>query len=642
MRLISFCFFLMISFCSLAQSQFMKTIVPTDHTLDQYSFVRPTTDNGFTTLGHNSMVLLKFNECAELQWGNQYGSITGIHFDYNFTDMVDTKDYYYVLSRDLINNKCVVTKIDPYSGGASGKGAVVWDIQYTDNTFDHVPYAIKEDHDGNIILFANISIPGTSYNLLVKIRPNGTIMWSKKYHLGVTWGDCMITSDNGVLFRTGRNIVKVDENGNVQWSSTLTFNGYYYYEPVEVADGYILNSFSSIDQRVILHKIDKNGNEVLRVKSSQQSLAPLLKLRQKTNGNFVQIVNVGGAVINNTMSIELDKDFNIVSQKVITHPFLYTHSSCILNDNSTIILGREVAGSVPFVGRFQQDIESSCDSTISLFDFDTIAIEINAQNVVVSDHSLTAQNTLLAKWRDINVQDSLLCSADIPYSFVLGNDTTICENTPFTISPQIDYLANSYLWSTGETTSSISVNQSGTYWLEITVNCGKDTLRDSIDVMTYEPAYFSLGEDRKTCLNENFLISLDAPPCDNCSFLWSDGNSSSTTSINTEGTYWLQVTNENGCITTDSIDVICDCSYTLPNIFTPNEDHINDSFLNGMGTHYEQFEIQLYNRWGRLIYSSEEVTDKLNLSDGTYYYNLTYTDYCTQTNTEKGWVEIRK
>ena len=640
MKLIPFCIVASLSICiCVAQSQYIKLITPINNTvtISDINLVKPTDDNGFVVLSPHEMSLMKFNECSDFQWGSKYTP----SFDYGFTDMVEINQHYYILSGDITESKFAITKIDP-SVDLSSPGItdnIVWNIQYTDNAFDHVPYAIKKDNDGNIIFLGNIKISGIDYKLLVKINSNGNIIWSKKYNLDDTSGDFIVTSDDGILFTTYNNIVKVDRNGNVEWCSTKASNNYFYYEPIEVSDGYIINSND------ILHKLDKNGNKILSVRSQQNSYHHP-KIKKRTNNTFIKVINIDYPV-QYVVVLELDKNFNILSQKFINGNDYLAYSACVLHDSSCIISSNDFFGATPssYITKFQPNIQSVCVKDTNVFQFSPIPITGNtiSQNVIVSNHTLNTQTTLLTTDRELKVQESVICNTFTPYFLSLGNDTTICENTPFTISPQIDYLANSYLWSTGETTSSISVNQSGTYWLEITVNCGKDTLRDSIDVMTYEPAYFSLGEDRKTCLNENSLISLDAPLCDNCSFLWSDGNSSSTTSINREGTYWLEVTNENGCITTDSIDVICDCSYTLPNIFTPNEDHINDSFLNGMGTHYEQFEIQLYNRWGRLIYSSEEVTDKLNLlSDGTYYYNLTYTDYCTQTNTEKGWVEIRK
>lgn len=64
----------------------------------------------------------------------------------------------------------------------------------------------------------------------------------------------------------------------------------------------------------------------------------------------------------------------------------------------------------------------------------------------------------------------------------LGNDTTIFQGEQLLLdarNPECNYL-----WSTGETTQTIIVNETGNYWVDVTNNCG--TERDSIfvDVFT--------------------------------------------------------------------------------------------------------------------------------------------------------------
>jgi hypothetical protein len=60
----------------------------------------------------------------------------------------------------------------------------------------------------------------------------------------------------------------------------------------------------------------------------------------------------------------------------------------------------------------------------------------------------------------------------------LGPDTTIGK--PFNLTLNIGDSIGTYIWSTGDSTKSISVNDWGTYWVEMRNEC--DTLRDSIMV----------------------------------------------------------------------------------------------------------------------------------------------------------------
>ncbi len=63
----------------------------------------------------------------------------------------------------------------------------------------------------------------------------------------------------------------------------------------------------------------------------------------------------------------------------------------------------------------------------------------------------------------------------------LPNDTSLCDGNYFTIDPGV---FQSYLWNTGDTTQTITVNESGDYWVQVTneFSCGNS---DTITVEFY-------------------------------------------------------------------------------------------------------------------------------------------------------------
>ena len=61
----------------------------------------------------------------------------------------------------------------------------------------------------------------------------------------------------------------------------------------------------------------------------------------------------------------------------------------------------------------------------------------------------------------------------------LGNDTSICINTSFTVSPGS---FNSYQWSNGTINNSLSITAPGTYWVTVTDN-NNCQARDSINIL---------------------------------------------------------------------------------------------------------------------------------------------------------------
>jgi gliding motility-associated-like protein len=87
----------------------------------------------------------------------------------------------------------------------------------------------------------------------------------------------------------------------------------------------------------------------------------------------------------------------------------------------------------------------------------------------------------------------------------LGADTTICLYRPVILSTGAATY-DSYLWSTGETTPSILVNQTGTYYITVTKDecAGSDTVRVTPgDCDVYIPSAFTPNNDN---LNEKFGV----------------------------------------------------------------------------------------------------------------------------------------
>ncbi len=147
-------------------------------------------------------------------------------------------------------------------------------------------------------------------------------------------------------------------------------------------------------------------------------------------------------------------------------------------------------------------------------------------------------------------------------SLDLGPDEQICDGGEFEIIPTIvgDTTGITYLWSTGETTSTIVVTASGDYSLEITV--GPCVVSDTIAISLAETPLVDLGPDLLSCLEQ--AITLDATPSNYdpslCTFEWSldgtiiVGETNVTLSVSQAGTYTVVVSVEN-CTVEDSITI---------------------------------------------------------------------------------------
>lgn len=137
--------------------------------------------------------------------------------------------------------------------------------------------------------------------------------------------------------------------------------------------------------------------------------------------------------------------------------------------------------------------------------------------------------------------DTILVTVDQPLSINLGADRKICSSTS-TILKAPNSPGGNYLWSTGATTDSILVNQSGTYWVEAINACG--TYTDTVVLTAQNPPVNILGPDQFPC--NPGVVNLAVAAGVSGSFLWSNGSTGNGISVNQSGNYWVRVANACG------------------------------------------------------------------------------------------------
>jgi hypothetical protein len=136
-------------------------------------------------------------------------------------------------------------------------------------------------------------------------------------------------------------------------------------------------------------------------------------------------------------------------------------------------------------------------------------------------------------------------------SLALGHieNTGFCEDGNVTVQAAVSN-AQSVSWSTGQTTSSININQPGNYW--VTASDGDCELTESFTVTEWPIPIFSLGNDI-TVPSGPVTIGVNNVFA---SYTWNvSGNTSNSLTVNSGGLYILTVTNGQGCSFTDSIRV---------------------------------------------------------------------------------------
>jgi gliding motility-associated-like protein len=171
----------------------------------------------------------------------------------------------------------------------------------------------------------------------------------------------------------------------------------------------------------------------------------------------------------------------------------------------------------------------------------------------------------------------------------------------------------------------------GSYRGNILIDNLSDISQSGLSVIT-------LGSDTTLCQGEKITLMVDAPL--SASIRWSDGSTTNSLLVENQGTYSVEV--NYGCATkSDQIIVSyreCTERFVIPNVFTPNDDRINDTFyIKGLLTN--GWILEVYNKWGQQVFQTENYQGDWkaqNCPTGIYYYKLSKPDLPSF----KGWVQI--
>ena len=96
-------------------------------------------------------------------------------------------------------------------------------------------------------------------------------------------------------------------------------------------------------------------------------------------------------------------------------------------------------------------------------------------------------------------------------------------------------------------------------------------------------------------------------------------------------------------------DPVSQAELEMPNVFTPNNDGINDVFRPQLIKGIKQATLKVYNRWGQKIIETSDVwngwdgTNKSQVSsDGTYFWMIDYMTEANESGESKGFVTMIK
>lgn len=144
--------------------------------------------------------------------------------------------------------------------------------------------------------------------------------------------------------------------------------------------------------------------------------------------------------------------------------------------------------------------------------------------------------------------DSISIQSKPNPNLTIGIDTAICPNTVQTLDASAAN-ANKYTWQNGLMSPYLTHKGGGLFWVEIE----KDgcTYRDTIVIGNKTLPVINLGPNQIVCKENLVTLTVNTPNA--LSFLWSNGNTTSSIQAQAPGSFWALVSDTSGCFNADTV-----------------------------------------------------------------------------------------
>lgn len=233
---------------------------------------------------------------------------------------------------------------------------------------------------------------------------------------------------------------------------------------------------------------------------------------------------------------------------------------------------------------------------------------------------------------------------DTAVTTAMVNDLPISEITPAGITVFCDgdsvllaVIFNSnyiYQWNTGDTVNNVLADSTGFFLVNVTDTTTGCSSMDSVEITVYPNPIANAGPDTTISIG----MSYEMQGSGGLTYLWTPGATLNDSTIAMPvavpletTTYYLMVSDINGCFDTDSMTITLDDNavFNIPNLITPNGDGFNDKWIIDNIEFFPANSILIVNRNGQVVFdmtgydnSWDGTFNGNTLPDGTYYYVL--------------------
>ncbi|NRB84818.1 MAG: T9SS type A sorting domain-containing protein, partial [Winogradskyella sp.] len=194
---------------------------------------------------------------------------------------------------------------------------------------------------------------------------------------------------------------------------------------------------------------------------------------------------------------------------------------------------------------------------------------VTTAQIVVSPQQTTTYTVTVTDDYGFSDTDSVTVTVNETPSITVSEDVFMIEGESTTLSA---FGGDNYLWSTGETSSSITVSPTETTTYTVTSSGSTGCSATQQITVTVEPLFIAFaGEDRNVCENDTYEVELTANLGD--SYLWSTGETTQSIVVSPLSTTTYTVTITSGF--QEDIDDVTVYVDPNPNVVIMNGDYVN-------------------------------------------------------------------
>jgi gliding motility-associated-like protein len=585
------------------------------------------------------LIIIKYDLCGGVDWSKEL----------NFNGYV-----YCILKTN--KGEFVITGNTPHSIfliKINDKGDLVFQKKFSGSSTS-TPIALSVDKDDNIYLL-------NYYNYLMKIDSNGALIWGKdfSFYLGVEFFRGILLSENGHIVLHARDIILLlTAEGNIVSAKKAKIKDEsvrLYGLPVEIKGTYLFcglrtkrepfsnfNYLVSFDSSLNLKWVSKSYlfDTITSFIGISTTRNLITKIEILNDSSFL---TVGNAQLSYRWSgpkkiavLKFNNQGNLLAENYYStndsYNYVAIHSS--FNNGRLIINGYEHPENsnsiqTPFIFKRHLNTPGFCTTEYQLEFEETPEIVVEDISIVAKEWIVESEDFSVEISDFIPIEETLCYNYTIP-DLLVTRDTTVCNKIILNCSASG---MKSYAWSTGSNEKSISVEETGTYSLMV-VSCLGDTIKDSTYVEVLKIPEPIIEEAYSICLTDSLFLNWSIPAT---KVHW-EGFESPEITITKSGEYILFAENLCGkTIKKTRVDVE-EC-FIVPNVFTPNNDNINDEFIiEGYGIKSMQGEI--FNRWGKKVTDFYGSWNGANTNEGIYFYKVSITLTNFEIIEKKGFVTL--